>query len=193
MPVSSRRETRLWIAAAILVLFTYSTLYVARFATDWLRERGLLYATLVLVFAVVLGAALRGVVRLRPGRWEWAVLLAIGLVYGLLFRVLHRAEEAMHFIQYGILGGLIYAALVERRRGLGPGGSARRFPALSAIFLTLALGWLDEGIQYVLPNRYYDLRDVALNAAAGLLAILAMTGREWAREKDRGGDPPVPA
>lgn len=193
MPLSSQREARLWIAAAVVVVVTYSTLYVARFATEWLRERNLLRVALVLVFAVVLGFALRGVVRQRPGRREWAVLLAIGAVYGLLFRYLKRAEEAMHFVQYGLLGALIFAALLERRRGLGPGGVARRFPALSSILLTLALGWLDEGIQYVLPNRYYDLRDVALNAAAGLLAVLAMTGREWARRKDRGGDPPVPA
>jgi len=37
--------------------------------------------------------------------------------------------------------------------------------------LTAAVGWIDEGVQHLLPNRVYDLRDVALNAAAGLLAI----------------------
>ena len=193
LELSSPRETRLWIAAGALLLFTYSTLYVARFATEWLRERNLLRAALVLVFAVVLGAVLRFVVRQRPGRWEWTVLLGVALVYGLLFRYLQRAEEAMHFVQYGLLGALIYAALVERRRGLGAGGVLRRFPALSAVVLTVLFGWLDEGIQYFLPNRYYDLRDVAFNAAAGLLAVLAMTGREWARRRDRGGLPTLGA
>jgi hypothetical protein len=37
----------------------------------------------------------------------------------------------------------------------------------------LAAGWIDELIQGLLPTRYYDLRDVAFNAAAGLLALLA--------------------
>jgi hypothetical protein len=35
--------------------------------------------------------------------------------------------------------------------------------------LTATAGWLDEGIQYLLPNRWYDLADVALNAASGAL------------------------
>jgi hypothetical protein len=37
-----------------------------------------------------------------------------------------------------------------------------------------AAGWIDEGIQALLPSRYYDLRDVAFNAAAGLMALAAI-------------------
>jgi len=51
--------------------------------------------------------------------------------------------------------------------------------------LTVAAGWFDEGIQYLLPERYYDLRDVAFNAAAGALAVIALAGRERARSRDR--------
>ena len=182
---ASSRETRLWIAAAALVVFTYSTLYVARFATEWLRERNLLRLALALVFALVLGWVVRFLVRARPGRRELALLAVVALIYASLFLLLKRAEEAMHFVQYGLLGGLFYAALDERRRRLGPGGWLRRVPPLSAAVLTLALGWGDEGIQHLLPNRYYDLRDVAFNAVAGGLAVLAMAGRRWARKQDR--------
>lgn len=182
---ASSRETRLWIAAAAVVVFTYSTLYVARFATEWLRERNLLRLALALVFALVLGWVARFLVRARPGRRELALLAVVALVYASLFLLLKRAEEAMHFVQYGLVGGLLYAALDERRRRLGPGGWLRRLPTVSAAVLTLALGWGDEGIQHLLPNRYYDLRDVAFNAVAGGLAITAMAGRRWAREEDR--------
>ena len=34
-------------------------------------------------------------------------------------------------------------------------------------------GWLDEGIQALLPNRVDDIRDVGFNALAGLMAITA--------------------
>lgn len=184
LQTSGTRETRLWIAAVVLVVCTYSTLYVARFATEWLRERNLLYVALGVVFLSVVGGALFFVLRARPGIREWLVLAGVAAVYGVLFRFLRTAEEAMHFVQYGLVGALIYAALLERRERLGPGGILRRVPAVSAVVLTLGLGWLDEGIQYVLPNRYYDLRDVAFNAAAGVLAVSAMAGRQWARSSD---------
>jgi VanZ family protein len=49
------------------------------------------------------------------------------------------------------------------------------------VVVTALLGWLDEGIQAVLPNRVYDIRDVGVNALAGLLAIAASLVLEWAR------------
>ena len=47
----------------------------------------------------------------------------------------------------------------------------RRFPALAAGVLNAAVGWGDELVQGVLPNRVYDLRDVLLNAIAGALVV----------------------
>jgi VanZ family protein len=37
------------------------------------------------------------------------------------------------------------------------------------------LGWLDEGVQYLLPDRVYDNLDVALNAGSGLVGALCLT------------------
>ena len=59
---------------------------------------------------------------------------------------------------------------------------AKRFIAC-ALFVAAA-GWIDEGIQALLPSRFYDLRDVAFNAAAGLMALGAIaifSPRERAR------------
>jgi VanZ family protein len=38
--------------------------------------------------------------------------------------------------------------------------------------VTVVTGWCDELIQGLLPNRHYDLHDVALNAVSGLLALV---------------------
>jgi VanZ family protein len=46
------------------------------------------------------------------------------------------------------------------------------------------LGWVDEGIQWFLPNRVYDLVDVGLNAAFGLMAIVASLVVGLARKLD---------
>jgi VanZ family protein len=64
--------------------------------------------------------------------------------------------------------------------------SARKRSLASALF-TLAAGWIDEGIQGLLPTRFYDLRDVAFNAAAGVLALVALS---FLRERTVGPDRP---
>ena len=94
--------------------------------------------------------------------------------------------------------GSIYSALAERRRAsvaseedLGA-AAAPWTVAVAAIALTTAAGWIDEGIQYLLPNRTYDLRDVAFNATAGTVAVAALTLRAWARRRDRGQAAGVP-
>ena len=75
---------------------------------------------------------------------------------------------------------LIYQALTERRR------NRRRVPvpAVRAVVATALLGWLDEVIQWLLPNRVYDLPDVGFDDLAGLAAVSAILFMEWARRWD---------
>jgi hypothetical protein len=193
----SRRRERPYAAAGIaLVLLTWSTLYWARMVSDWLRDRGWLMATMTAIFALAAGAVLVLVVRARPRGGELAILTAFAAGYAAaVVPLLRRPEEALHFVQYGLVGGLFYAALAERRRRL-PGSvmALPAAPAVAAILLTAAAGWVDEGIQHLLPNRYYDLRDVAFNASAGALAVGGMAARSWARGRSRAAAalPPSP-
>jgi len=192
--VALSRERLYWTLGAVAVLVTWATLRWARTAAEWLRDRGLITDTMWAIFAVAAGAVLVFVVRQRPRWLELAVLGAFGVVYLLaILPLMGRPEEALHFVQYGVIGGLFYAALGARRgrlaaggRSEGPGRSWLVRPgaaALVAFLMTAAAGWIDEGIQHVLPERVYDLRDVGFNAAAGALAIAAIAGRRWARER----------
>ena len=50
----------------------------------------------------------------------------------------------------------------------------------------MLLGWLDEGIQALLPNRVYDLRDVFFNSVAAGLVIGARWGLDQVRRWTQG-------
>jgi VanZ family protein len=56
---------------------------------------------------------------------------------------------------------------------------------VAAVLLAGAAGWVDEAIQALLPNRVYDLRDVAFNTLAAAAAIAALALRDAARARDR--------
>lgn len=168
----TRRERWLWIATVLYTLLIYSTLSVVRPLTEALRERGDLRLAVGLVF-VAAGLALIGaLVRRRAGWREWAIIAAGAVVYLVLLPLLERPEERLHLVQYGLLGVLLYAALGERARAAPRAiGLALRRPAPTAVALATLLGWIDEGIQKLLPTRVYDLRDVGLNALAATLAV----------------------
>jgi len=189
MVVTSRREKRLWRAAGICLVLIYSSLYVARPIVESLRERNLLRATVGLVFLLVAVLVIGMVQRWHPG---WRVYLGLTLAASLYFPVfflLHLPEERLHYFEYGLFCGLVYAALLERRQNkpvadeLGAAKRAFSSPWFLALILTLAAGWIDEAIQDILPNRYYDLRDVAFNFSAGALVLVAWAivdgSREW--------------
>ena len=143
----------------------YSTLYVARPVAEFLRDRNLLRLTVWGVIALIVMALLVWVVRRRPGLQGWgALLLGAALFLAGMSRV-SPVEVKLHFVEYGVLGGFFYMGFKARRV---------RFAALWAIVFTGLAGWIDEGIQYLLPNRWYDIWDVLINLSAGIIAVLTM-------------------
>jgi VanZ family protein len=172
----------MWLSAAALLVLIYSTLGSARLVVDWLRERNMLRLSVVLVLLIVAVLIARSLLRRQPGRTELAVVAFFLVAYVVMLVFMGRAEERLHLVQYGLVAAFVYRALLERREhGAGRGPS----PVIGAIVLTAAFGWLDEGIQAVLPSRVYDLRDVAFNAVAGVLAVSAMATLSWAQRRDR--------
>ena len=166
-PFTSDRERCLWFWAMVVVVAIYATLGPAQMLAEALRERNLLRVSVVVVLLMV-GATIAGRwVKRRPGQREIGVALGVTAVYLMAWIRIHSWEERTHLFEYGLVAILIYQALTERLR------HDRRVlvPAALAVALTALLGWLDEGIQALLPNRVYDLRDVGFNALAGLMAI----------------------
>ena len=167
---TSDRERRLWFCSLAVLVAIYSTLGLAGTLAEVLRENNLMRASffflMFLTMATIVGSGLKR----RPGRREVWVALGVTAVYGMtVLRMGVSPEERTHLFEYGIVAVLIYQALSERSRN----GRGVRAPAALALVVTALLGWLDEGIQALLPNRVYDNFDVASNALAALMAISA--------------------
>jgi hypothetical protein len=132
-------------------------------AGAWLIGPGLLVA--VCVAAVVLLAALR---RRGAPPWAYAALVGVAACYAVVFSSLRAARlERTHLPQYGVAAWLAWRAVAPH---VGPGLAGYAAAAL----LAAAIGWGEELVQAVLPNRVYDVRDVALNAAGAVLGVVVL-------------------
>lgn len=162
MPLfASDRERRLWFWGLALQLAIYSTLGPAVTVVEVLRERNLLRVAATLVLVVAAASIAVPWVKGRPAWREIWVALGVTATYLMVWVRVEHWEERTHLIEYSLVAVLVHQALIERRLH----GRRVKAPAALVLAVTVALGWLDEGIQAALPGRVYDLRDVGFNAS----------------------------
>ena len=177
---SSDRERRLWVWALAVVVAIYATADLARMLADALRDSGLLEQTATMFSA---GMLLIGVMILVQGLRERSRGVEVGFALGVVaiavigFARGIAAAERSHLIEYSVLSLIIHEALVERK---GQGRSVP-VPALLAIASTTLLGVLDECIQFFLPERTFDLFDIAFDLIASVIAVGSSTSLRWLR------------
>jgi hypothetical protein len=170
MPLfTSPRERRLWLWTMVVLVAIYSTLGPARALVDVLRERNMLRVSFALAVGLIVIAVAARLVRRRSGWDQIGVASGVALVYVAALLRVGSPEERTHLIEYGVVAALIHQALLERLRQ----GRHVPAPATVAGVVTALLGLLDEGIQAMIPSRVFDLRDVAFNAIAGGMVIVA--------------------
>lgn len=184
---TSKRERRFWILLLAVVTVIYSTLGLSGRLAASLREQNLLGAFFGLGFILIIAAVFGSGLNQYTGQREIWAALGIAAVYGMVIvRLFISPEERTHLVEYGIVATLIYHALTERTRN---GRKVVPSPAIYAVAVTIILGWIDEGIQAILPNRIYDIRDVGFNALAGIMAIAAILILKLARQRDNKNAP----
>jgi hypothetical protein len=116
-------------------------------------------ATLLIVASVLI--LKKSKTRSEKVDYRYLIVSLIGYLIGVIY--LKLPEERIHFVEYGILAFFLFRAL---RIDLP------LVPSFVWAFVIASLiGWGDEGIQYLLPNRYYDNRDVLLNSISALLGL----------------------
>ena len=170
---SSNRERRLWFALGIVLVGIYTTLGQAPAIVVALGESIVASAGTNLFFALL---ALLVVIPIffidkRLGRNEIAVGLGILAVYLMAWLRIGSWAERTHLFEYALVAALVHEALLERKDN----GRRVPAPALLALIISLLLGCLDEGIQFLLPNRVFDIIDIAFNS----LAVTIIIASRW--------------
>ncbi|MFQ6111986.1 MAG: VanZ family protein [Nitrospinota bacterium] len=168
-----------WVILYIILIFaTLPLLPVVwiRLARLYGRAPGLALTALLAAAALALFLY---VVRVKGERRPWVLGGLVGLLflYGWEVSRLTLAVERVHFLEYGLLSFLVFRVFQAS------GKEGVRGWWLKTLAFTFAVGVLDEVIQYILPNRVGDLRDVLLNAKSGLYGLVAT-----ALIRDRAGE-----
>ena len=176
---TSDRERLLWFWVLVVLLAIFVTLPLSGRLAGFLRAHNLLGFAFALGMFMLVGAVAWQALEKRPSKREVWVAVGVAAVFLITWSRIETPEERTHLIEYGLVAVLIYQALRERQSN----GGKVPLPAVLAVLSTALLGWLDEGLQAILPERVYDLRDVGFNILAGLMAIagslaLART-RRW--------------
>jgi glycopeptide antibiotics resistance protein len=181
-------STRLRITLTLAYLLCiYTTLGIARPLAEHLRSTGILLPTVITLFGGSLPLALF---------WRYSkinrkqFLLRILLIITLLccaFLISALPEERLHFLTYGLAGWLIcwsmettpfFSNTQEKSRFL-----CQFFTWLIPCLLVWLAGGIDELIQWWLPNRVFDVRDIVFNGTAGMAGVaLFGTGRQESAE-----------
>ena len=174
---SSRRERRLWVWTALVVVAIYSTLGLARTLTDKLGNEFFSVWLFLLGCILVLATVVTQGLRVRPGGAEIAVALGVAAAYLLVIVRMSVVTERSHLVEYGVVAVFIHEALRERA-GRGRGVPV---PALLAIVAASLVGAIDEGIQKLMPSRVFDPVDSLFNVLAAVMAVGASVALRRAR------------
>jgi hypothetical protein len=163
---------RRWAVFGLYVAAIYASLpFGPRVGLALLRMSSggwLLGSGLPLLAFVGVGALFVRLIHRRAPWWAYAVLGGAGVGYTLAFSWLRAQRlERTHLPEYGVVAWLAW-------RAIEPVLPGRFATYVAAAMLTAVIGYGDELLQRVVPGRYYDLRDVAMNALGGLLALLVL-------------------
>lgn len=162
------RRRRAWLAVAAWLGVIWTTVPFVRHLRDaYARVADPRSIAIAIAVMAVVGAA-------GAGSWLWrrrtrpplGAMLWLGMVATVIavwsWHLDAAPVEAVHFVQYGLLGVLANRALRIDHR------DASAFAAAALVGLLAGTG--DEILQWLVPGRYWDLRDIVLNGAAATLA-----------------------
>jgi hypothetical protein len=116
---------------------------------------------LIEVAEYVIGAALiaTSLLILTVGRGSsinWQFVFFALVIFVVVPHQIENYTERLHFVCFGVLGVTAY----------------RSFGLTLALILTCSAGLSDEVLQYFLPSRVGEWRDVVMNCLAGISAVM---------------------
>jgi choline-sulfatase len=164
-----KEKSRAWLAVVCYVAFVFATIPLLPRVWEVLNhytEGAVRHLGIAAVGMAVLAAVLGSWRSLRRHPWSsGSMLLFVVAVYAyLLNRFSVYPAERLHLVEYGFVSFLLFRALVLHM------SHTRAY--IASFLLTAIVGFSDESIQWVLPDRYFELKDVKLNIVSGGLGLL---------------------
>jgi len=95
------------------------------------------------------------------------IVLSAGLYWSWSLRIV---AERIHILEYGLLGYWAAGDLFKRKASVKS--------VILVIITIFVFAFLDEGLQYFLPYRVYDLRDIVFNLTGGVWGTCLL----WVKE-----------
>ncbi|MCI0567352.1 MAG: VanZ family protein [Acidobacteria bacterium] len=161
-----------WLYFLLCALAIFLTIPFARVIRAFVTEQWgrLTFAYVVVACVLVVVAWLLRRLRLRgeysTARAVWVVAIAAVYLGWTALLAMESPEEAIHFLEYGLLSLLAYRALSHEVRD----------PSIyvAAVLLCSVVGTVDETIQWLTPGRVWALEDIGLNVASAALTQLTL-------------------
>jgi hypothetical protein len=166
-PTSRYSVVRDWLPVVAWTLFIYVTIPLARAVQGWVTEHWTRAAFSWAVYASVAIGVLAAIHQFSRravpvARRQWIVLGVLAAIFAWgTWHLRGNAEEAMHLPQYGVLSLLLYRAYSRRYGDRGAYACAALLGAFLGIF--------DEVIQWAVPRRVFQFRDIIINVLSVLL------------------------
>ncbi|MGQ9579051.1 MAG: VanZ family protein [Candidatus Aminicenantales bacterium] len=169
------KKKRVFVAWSLVILCAASILAIVplarsiqRLVTGSLGRSAFGYFVLVGISCFLAGMVWLLFFRLKIRQFSnYLVLALVGAAYVYFtLKLWKHPEEAVHFLEYGLLSFLLYRALRNHYSDITI--------YFSSLFIGTFVGIIDEILQWITPNRSWDLRDVGLNALAVLLFQIAL-------------------
>jgi len=159
-------EQHKWLSLSITwTLFIYTTLPFVRPVCNYLKAHlPFSFSINFLLIATILYVTGPWILKLKKAGLVLSCMYILTLliyIAGMIY--LELPEERIHFLQYGILVYFVFRTLTFYSSGI-------KVYALSFIVVAL-IGWGDEGIQRLLPQRYFEWKDVGLNCISAALGL----------------------
>lgn len=182
--IKTRKVYLSWLWVVLCALGIFFTVPMARKIQNFVAALAgrSFFGYFVLITVIVLFVVLTYVLYTRLkihaiSNYIWLVLILAMYVYFTL-KLWANPEEAIHFIEYGLLGFFLFKAFDHHI------GDSSIY--LAAFLLGSLVGTCDEILQWIVPGRYFDFRDVGLNAlSSGLFQILLWKGIRPKRHYDK--------
>jgi hypothetical protein len=167
---TDRWNTPAWLMAGLWLGLIFASAPLARSIQKFIyAAAGKEFFTYLALASLCAGAAACiyfFIVHFRISSLSQYLWLAAGVLsYGyLIFQFRRHPEEALHLVEYAVLASLVFNALRYKVRDWTI--------YVSTVLIILLCGIADELLQWMLPSRFWDYRDVGVNLLGGALCVI---------------------